>query len=273
MTADAAPGRLKVLCWNVLLGNEDVAGIAAVIEAEAPDICLFQELSERHLDMLRRIPDCHVSFAQDFLERGEASCLGIVSRQPFSDERIVDHNAGREVSESIAGRHFGWVENLQSQSVEIVFGDASIRVVNAHLPAAVGPSVRARALNDLRSHFDGDAHVILGGDMNSWSAPLLNLTIGWLLGCGPRDLFRRDREILQSFAAENGLDTVFGDVVTFPRFGLHLDHVFVRGLNAVSARVETGRTGSDHRPLVVEIAIPVAQRRSRDAVAGSEEQP
>jgi len=42
--------------------------------------------------------------------------------------------------------------------------------------------------------------------------------------------------------------------VTFPRYRLHLDHILLRGLTARRARVETATYGSDHYPLIAELA-------------------
>lgn len=271
MNDNAATRPLKVLCWNVLLTNRDLDGIGGFLRAESPDICLFQELSEEHVAFLRKMPDRHISIAEDCIEGKAVSYLAIVTRTPVLHSRVIDHNPGRNLSPSVVGRRFGWVENLQSQSVDIAVGETVIRIVNAHLPVAVGPSARVGALDELHPHFEGDVPAIFGGDMNSWSRPILNLAFGCLFGFAAGDRFQHDRRNLAQFAKQNGFAPVFENVITYPRLRLQLDHVFLRRLEGRSARIEKSCFGSDHRPLVVEIGVPVAHIPSRDIRGGPQQ--
>jgi endonuclease/exonuclease/phosphatase (EEP) superfamily protein YafD len=77
--------------------------------------------------------------------------------------------------------------------------------------------------------------VILAGDLNTWS--------------------ERRQLLVDSFLEEFGLDPVaFEPDLRTTAFGRALDHIYIRGLRAESARV-IPVTSSDHNPLLVRLAL------------------
>lgn len=245
---------MRVASWNVLNTNNDTARLRRFVETVDADVIALQELTPAHIAALRNLRVGHLYLAEDFAERGETSFLGILSRTPALHIRALDHNPGRNTSDSLLGNRMQWIECLQSQSVVVATGLGPVCVVNLHLSCAVSPQQRKTELQATAPHFSGVEKVVVCGDFNSFARPWLNPLIGWALGFRPRDRGCDERAEIRNFAAQHGLRQAFPSAITFPRFGLHLDHVLVRGMNIPSGRVYESTFGSDHRPVVAELA-------------------
>jgi endonuclease/exonuclease/phosphatase (EEP) superfamily protein YafD len=115
--------------------------------------------------------------------------------------------------------------------------DQTLVVVNIHainFTLGVKPYRRqlARITEALRDH---QGPLILSGDFNSW---------------------RNDREkLLQAMVDELRLSTLdYGDDHRIEVFGHRIDHVYVRGLEALST-TSTAVTSSDHNPINVSLGL------------------
>ena len=245
---------MKLVSWNVFSGNEDPDTVRAFLKSCDADVVALQEATATHLSILEDLGGYRLFVAEDFIEDGVLYHLAIASRLPADDHRVLAHNPERAVSPSIQGRRMKWIEGLESQSVALTVGDAPVRLVNLHLPCGVAPARRLADLDAAAAHLDGADRAVLCGDFNMFARPLLNLLGGWLFGVGLGEIGADERRRLDRFAAGHGLDRLFDRAVTFPRYRLHLDHILLRGLTARRARVETATYGSDHYPLIAELA-------------------
>lgn len=245
---------MKVVSWNVFNLNDDFAAFASFIRNERADVYALQELTEEHLAFFRTLEGYQLFSAEDFVEGDQVTYLGILTRLPARDHEVIVHNPDRAVSDSLQGRRMKWRECLDSHAATVTADGHDVRIANLHLSCGVPPRTRREQLNEASKHWLDFPRAVVCGDFNSFGRPLLNLAIGWLYGLGLSDvLVNEDRELTR-FAQDHGFKRAFQRAITLPRYRLHLDHVLARGMSINSARVEQDVHGSDHRPLVVELA-------------------
>ena len=245
---------MKVVSWNVFNLNHDSEAFASFIKCEQADVYALQELTDEHIAFVRTLEGYQLFSAEDFIEGGQVTYLGILTRLPSRDHEVIAHNPDRTVSDSFQGRRMKWRECLDSHAVTVTADGHDVRIVNLHLSCGVPPRIRREQLNDASRHWLDFPRAVASGDIHSFGRPLLNLAIGWFYGFGLSDaLVNEDRELTR-FAQDHGFKRAFQHAITFPRFRLHLDHLLVRGMSINGARVERDTHGSDHRPLIVELA-------------------
>ncbi len=218
------------------------------------DVIAFQELTAAHVTALQSLPGHRLTIAKDFREGEQLTYLGILSRLPAAAAKIVAHNAAEDVSPSWLGRRMQWRECLESQSLDVTAGATTVRLVNLHLTCAAPPRVRHAQLTDiLHAHLPADRPALVCGDFNAFASPAVNLVVGWVFGCGWRDIFANDVAAIDRIAARGGGRRISVNAVTYPRWRLRLDHIISYGLSCVSYTAIGDTFGSDHRPLVAEI--------------------
>ncbi len=248
-----AVGRpIRVLSWNVFNENPDTARIEACLDETAPDVALLQEATPAHLCAVRA-RFANVVVARDYLLKGAPCFLVIATDLELSAVSVIEHFPDTKPPPSLLGRFAGWIEFLDTLSAEIRLGSSPpIRLVVAHPSAAVGPGVRREELEAAGAHIPAAGPCIFAADFNSfsepWLAPLFALPLAYRVG----DFACRERRQLDTwFAARGFAPAVRG--VTFPRWRLQMDQVFVRGLIPSAARILSDTWGSDHRPIVIDL--------------------
>jgi endonuclease/exonuclease/phosphatase (EEP) superfamily protein YafD len=161
------------------------------------------------------------------------------------------------------------VEFLDTLSANIALtGNASIRLVVIHTSAAVGPGVRTKELEAaMAAHVEKVGPCLVAGDFNCfaepWLAPLLALPLAYQAG----DAFIRERKNIEARFASLGFDAAVRGV-TFPRWRIQMDQVFVRGVRLLSSRILRRQWGSDHRPILLELATGTAPARADHVTHG-----
>jgi exodeoxyribonuclease-3 len=240
---------LRILSYNILrggLGREQP--LAAVINAQAPDVVVLQEATRPEVvERLARATGMTVSGAMP------GRSLGFMSRVPIREHR--------------------WIRPRWSQHafLEIVPEDASVRIFGVHLSAVHAAWTEARRVRELRSllhairQHDRTSHVLVG-DFNTLAPderldvsklPLRLRALVWLSG---------GRIRWQTIAIVLGAGYVDGfrllnegqPGVTFPTWDPHtrLDYVFVPepfadrlAACAVVTEPSLLRQASDHFPV------------------------
>ena len=246
---------MKVVSWNVFNLNDDFEAFASFIKNERADVYALQELTDEHIAFFRTLEGYQLFSAEDFVEGDQITYLGILTRLPARDHEVIAHNPDRAVSDSVQGHRMKWRECLDSHAVTVRAEGHDVRIANLHLSCGVSPGIRRQQLNEASKHWLHFHRAVVCGDFNSFGRPLLNLAIGWLYGFGLSDvLVNEDRELTR-FAQDHGFTRAFQRAITFPRYRLHLDHVLARGVSVSWTRVEQDTHGSDHRPLIVELAL------------------
>jgi endonuclease/exonuclease/phosphatase family metal-dependent hydrolase len=246
---------LRILSYNILRGGvAREQPLAAVINAQAPDIVILQEATRP--DVVERLAQATDMIASGAM-RGRS--LGFLSRVP-----IQEHH---------------WIRPRWSQHafLEIVPEGTGIRIFGVHLSAVHAAWTEARRVRELRSLLQAikehdRTHHVLVGDFNTLAPderldvsklPLRLRALVWLsggrirwqtiaivLGAGYVDGYRLLNE------GEPGL--------TFPTWDPHvrLDYVFVPAAFAdhlVACHVVTElpalRQASDHLPVLADLRV------------------
>lgn len=247
---------LRLLSWNVYNENPDSARIRACLDAIAPDVALLQEVAPGHLDAIRA-RYARVEVARDYILKGVPCHLAIATGLEVSEVSVMAHFPDGKPAASPLGRVLGWVEFLDSLAADIrpfPASDTPLRLVVLHTSAAAGPSRRREELTLAAAQIPVRGPCVVAGDFNSfaepWLAPVLALPLAYRL-C---DLAWRERRRLAQWFADRGFQPAV-EGVTFPRFGLQMDQVFLRGLPTTAAWIAQETWGSDHRPIVVDLEV------------------
>jgi endonuclease/exonuclease/phosphatase family metal-dependent hydrolase len=243
---------MRIVSWNVFNRSRDIDRFERFVRETKADIFAFQELTPVHIARLEAAAGHTLHLAEDFAEEGEMTYLGLFTPHPARDHRVTPINPARDVSDSRVGRKNQWQECFESQSLDIEIAGETVRAFNLHLACAVSPRARAAQLSSATAALDGSRRAVICGDFNSFGKPWLSPLIGLPYGFALRDLVTDEIRLLDRFGARHGLERSPRRAVTFPKFRLHLDHIFTRGLAIRAVRVEADTHGSDHRPVIVD---------------------
>lgn len=242
--ARAAPsGDVRILVANVLTANRDFAALDALIRRYDPDVVGLLEVDRA---WLKALAPTFAGWPAPIVEtRPDNFGVALFARAPLRG-RVVHH--GRWDVPTVVARF------------ETAGGP--LTVVLAHPPPPVGAEMAAvhatvlEALGDARPRWG--PRVVVMGDLNTtpWSAR-----------------YRR-------FVEAAGLRSVregFGVIPTWPTglsvLAIPIDHVLVAG-DLVPRRVERGPDiGSDHYPLLVDLAISPSETPDRRGTAHATDLP
>ncbi|MEQ8654601.1 MAG: endonuclease/exonuclease/phosphatase family protein [Kiloniellales bacterium] len=241
MSASGNTAELTIATWNVY--NRSTAPWK--INSCNADIAAFQELTGAHFPYL----SADVKTAEDFIEKGQVTYLGLLSKLPLLSCQRIALNPGRRVSPSFLGRRMRWVECLEALHLAYDWGGAPLSVVNLHLSCAVSMEQRRDELDRLLAAVDLAPRAVVLGDFNSFETGLIWPLLGPLTGARPKRIGFREVDDLSAHLCKQGFDRIQFQRPTLPRLKLTLDHIFYRGLTALSHEVARDTLGSDHRSL------------------------
>jgi endonuclease/exonuclease/phosphatase (EEP) superfamily protein YafD len=226
--AGAAP-RLRLFTANLFAMNTRADALADEIMGAAADVVLLQELSFANLPALRRrgVIDAYAHTLVD--ARADAFGTAILSRFPLVDAEI-------------------WrAAQVPMARGTILVGDRAVRIHCVHPRAPFGPRGMARwrdQLASVRAAIRTEPRpLIVAGDFNAtWG----HARFRDLLGEGLRDAHvERGRGWVTTWPS---------DLPVVPPVA-RVDHVLVSPELAVLDAREGQGTGSDHRPLIVDLAV------------------
>jgi endonuclease/exonuclease/phosphatase (EEP) superfamily protein YafD len=229
-----APGTLlRVMSHNLLYSSRDAAALFRQIDRIQPDVLLLQEVGRFWAGALQELRD-RFPFGLE-LPRIDLSSHGhgvvLLSRHPIleRDQRSLGAPTVRFAAARLAvGEQRLWVASMHAAKPN---GPAALRLQQAQLDEV------AAWINER------DGPVVLGGDLNATA-------------CAPqirRLLAATGLSLDQQASPSQAFVSTFPAVL--PVLGLKLDHILVRGLTIRQART-LPPGGSDHRPVVAEIALP-----------------
>ena len=222
----ARPGArpVRLLSINVLTRNRDHAAVARLIEATRPDVVVLLEVDPAWVDGLA---PALAGFAGRLVEtRPDNFGLAIHARRPFAAAAIE------------------LAEGVPYAVVQLDAAAGGLTVIAAHpVPPVTGGAARAQ-----RAQLDRIAdHVralpgprVLVGDLNltPWSSGFARL---------------RARSGLRDSRAGFGVQATFPSELGWA--GIPIDHALVSAEVAVTGRRVGPAVGSDHRPIVVDLAV------------------
>jgi endonuclease/exonuclease/phosphatase (EEP) superfamily protein YafD len=227
-TATAASGTpagsLRLVVANIEVGNTDVDAVRRLVRRTHPDLLGLTELTPALAARLE--PTLHGYRGRVVATRTDAYGIGVYSRRPLHSTGIVHWPA--DGPPSIVVR------------IRVAGKPVSLVVTHVHTPFAGSIHVRQlEALADARPALGRRAAVC--GDFNTppWSGPI------------------------RDFAADGHLRDLYGgsawSAYSWPTWSsllrVPLDNCFVGEGVAVRGHYHGPDDGSDHRPLVVDIAV------------------
>lgn len=244
-TAAAAP--LRVMTYNIRSGNGNLAGTAAAIRAQAPDVVALQEVDvhwaprsdfaddatalARQLGMQVRfapiyiIPDSSRSTPREF-------GVALLTRFPitaFSNDTLT--RLSTQVENPVPAPAPG----LLDATIDV--HGTPVHVLNTHLDYRRDPTVRVQQVREMLAHVDTTVPTIVFGDMNASPSaqelqPLLaRLHDAWIAGSGAGDTYPADAPMER------------------------IDYVLVSPQFHVRSATVPVTEASDHRPVVAELEL------------------
>lgn len=235
----ATTASLRLMHANVFQSNRNYAGMIEAINEAKPDIVVLQEVTAAWSDQVQTLNDAYPH--HEIVPRTGGSGMALFSRYPL---------AGVEVLSLDASTHLAILAKVNVE-------DTVVSILSLHPPTPVRPY---KFLNRNRQ-FSGAAAIlrstqgprVLIGDLNTtmWSPFFQTL----LTESGLRD-------------ARLGFGLRPSWPQPLPRFlQLPIDHCLVSDDILVAGIRTCGGTGSDHRPLIVDLQL---QRVGLSLQAGSD---
>lgn len=224
-SGERAQGSLRLVVANVEVGNTDFASVARLVIETHADVFGVTELTPamaRHL--AHELPHYHTRVLET---RSDAYGIGIFSRVPLRSARVVHLPADGGPPTAVA-------------SVRVAGRSMTVVVTHVHTPFAGSIHVRQlQALAEARPSLG--ERVVVCGDFNTppWSGPLRDFATHARV----RDLYGRSAWAAYSWPTWS------------PLLRVPLDNCFVGEGIAVRGHHEGPDDGSDHRPLVVDLAV------------------
>lgn len=219
--------RLRVMQANVLGGNRDYAALTAVVEAERPDVMVLQEYTDSWHEHLQALHTQYPYFKA--APRQGGSGMALFSRYPLEAAEVLTLDAST---------HLAILARVNVDGVPLT-------VLALHPPTPM----RSDKFSSRNEQFARAAAImretrgskLLIGDLNTtmWSPYFMDL----VRDAGLRDA-RRGFGISPSWP-----------VPLPPPFQIPIDHCLVSEEMSVEAIRTGGRTGSDHRPLIVDVSL------------------
>jgi len=230
--ADAAEGSkrfLRVVTFNLWFDNEDIDGVTAFLDETDADVAVLEEVRLPHLSALHSGLDARYPYS--------VGDFGIVifSRYPIKADGRVDRAGYPE-----------WIR-LLARWVELDVNGTSVEIVGVHAARPFYPVLQEQDVTALTQFLlTRKLPLIVAGDFNMtpWTDQLKRLT--YLTGLGRFNTFNftwpmrwRGYPILPVVA---------------------IDNVFVSRDFARIATIPGPRLGSDHRPIIADIALASGAR-------------
>ena len=218
--------RIKLLLSNVYSGNRNTQEVIDLLVAENPDVVFLQELTGKRSESLRVLRDTYAYSLN--IPRDDNFGVAVLSRHPFASAKVVESPPFK----------------LPTLVVEVEFGDETIAFVTTHPMPPIGKNgfesrnTQLASIAELVNQFAGPR--VLIGDLN---------TTMWGHHYG---LLVEETGLINSRYG-------FGILPTWPTHlpfaMIPIDHCLVSD----QFRVTDARTGpdigSDHLPLIVELAM------------------
>lgn len=233
--APSAGVRLRLMHANVLGGNRDYAALASVVEKERPDVLVLQEFTGAWEEGLRGL-EAQYPYSK-LAPRQGGSGMALYSRHPLE---------GAEVLNLDPTSHLALFARVKVEG-------ATLTVLALHPPTPV----RADKFANRNLQFERAASImretpgpkLLVGDLNvtMWSPYFADLV---------RDSGLRN--------ARRGFALIPSWPVPLPTpLQIPIDHCLVSDDLAVDSIRTGARTGSDHRPLIIDLRISSVQNPPR----------
>lgn len=258
---------VKVYSWNMLFRNRELDRAFRFIADSDFDIFCLQEVPEEFLKRLQTLP-CHIAFRTDverlFKEGAVNNYVVILSKYPIEAQSEIPFNdywpllpLRTRFFVRLMRPFFGFskTRNRGGLYADLVIRERPMRIFNLHLILAQ-PEWRLKEFEIAMAERDASRPTIVCGDFNTLEAPHISI-LNWILGGRVRDaaLYNRERTHIERRFIEHELTNALSGGITHPLSQSQLDHILVsRSFSIKNAKIFPDRIGSDHNPILVEIA-------------------
>jgi endonuclease/exonuclease/phosphatase (EEP) superfamily protein YafD len=226
---DGSKRFLRVVTFNLWFDNEDIDGVGAFLNATDADVAVLEEVTAEHMRALHKGLDARYPHSV-----GEFGVV-IFSKYPFKADGRVDRAGYPE-----------WIR-LLARWVELDVNGTAVELVGVHAARPFYPVLQAHDVTALTQFLlTRKLPLIVAGDFNMtpWTDQLQRLT--QLTGLGRFNTFD----------------------LTWPMRWrgyplpplVAIDNVFVSRDFAKIATIPGPRLGSDHRPIIADIALTPGAR-------------
>jgi endonuclease/exonuclease/phosphatase (EEP) superfamily protein YafD len=246
--ARAAAGgeRIKLVWSNVYYWNDDVDALAAFLRAEQPDLIVMAELTPA---LLSRLEPLRADYPHTLECVRLYYCqLGVLSRRPFTSMELRhDAKASRRLLR-----------------IGIDVGGTPLTLYATHLTSPMSGGRRTlqdEQIGDVARFIAAEpGPLVLVGDLNAtpWSRPMARFREG----ARPVGAAAQAVPLDASNLTEGpGLVPSWPAAAPGPLFRIPIDHVMARAGAHVASRTTGPVVGSDHLPIIAEIAVgPISTR-------------
>ena len=242
---------IKAMTFNILYLNENINGIISPINKAQPDIIAMQEITENQGQALKQQLSAVYPYTS-FRSSKEILGVGTFSKFPIeSSKQIVSRSGHCQVLKIKAHNRDIFVINVHTESIEPkdIFGEEE-KILASY-------KRREQMLIDILAYLSNNSipvsDTILLGDFNSTEGNKLYQIIK---KAGFKDSYRAVNPILfNGFTWPTNMRGVYKKLKTTWPF-LRIDYIYT-GNHFTTLNSETfqAETGSDHRPLVSNLAF------------------
>jgi endonuclease/exonuclease/phosphatase (EEP) superfamily protein YafD len=227
----AAP--LKVISFNVLSSNPRQADVVEWLRSESADVVLLMEIHPAWINSLESLRDVYPH--QKVVARRDNFGIALLSKAPWSKQSLCTFSPAELPSLQATFEHAG--------RPLVFLGTHPLPPGTSQMAADRNEQLRQIGFYALGKALDADGQpaepVVLAGDLNlTEHSPYY------------RDLLRASRLT----DSRQGIGIQASWSARFPFLSLPLDHVLVSRELAVISRRLGPHLGSDHRPVVVQLA-------------------
>ena len=257
---------MKIYSWNMLFRNRELDRAFEFVSKADFDIFCLQEVPEAFLERLKTLlfsiasrTDVEKLYGSDIVPMFNV----ILSRHPISAQGGIPFPEywhllplrTRLFVKFMPQEFFSKIRNRGGLYADITTNGTSVRVFNLHLILAQ-PAWRLKEFELAMAERDPSRPTIVCGDFNTIQAPHIT-PLNWLLGGPVTDalLYNRERTNIEKRFVEHTLTNALAGGITHPLSQSQLDHILVSHSFIIkNARVLPDRIGSDHHPILVEVA-------------------
>ena len=257
---------MKIYSWNILYRNKSLDDAFEFISHADFDAFCLQEVPGSLLKQLQTL-SYSLAFRTDTEKKIGSDTVVMynvilskfpTTRQkeiPFPDYWTFLPWHTHLFVRLMPSRFFSRTQNRGGLFVDLVVSGRTVRVFNLHL-ALAHPAARIKEFEQAMLERDPTLPTIVCGDFNILESPHIT-PLNWIMGGTMRDMFfsSAERTHIEKRFVEHSMTNALRGSVTHPLSKSQLDHILVsHDFSIKNASVLPSRTGSDHHPILVEVA-------------------
>lgn len=257
---------MTIYSWNMLYRNRELDRAFTFIAQSDFDVFCLQEVPDTFLARLQTLPH-FIAFREErslLFKKGNIKNYSVILSKHLiiaeGDIHYPDYIdllplKTRLFMRIMPASLFTKVVGRKSFYIDISTQHTTIRIFNLHL-ILMHPALRFKEFETSMIEHDPTRPTIVCGDFNILEKPHIT-PLNWIMGGKISDalLYRRERAHIETRFVEHSLVNPLYGGVTQTLSQSQLDHILVsHGFKIKKAHIFPDRMGSDHHPILVEVA-------------------